>query len=181
MPIELGAPEYTADTFGPKRYSLLATRSSGHSVPIVNGQEQAAGREYAAELLAVEAGTSLVRVQFDLTRAYPAATGHQRLVRTITLDCAAGCLRVEDAMWGPAGITLESVLMTATDQTAALGLQPLDHSALDQVEPLRFRENRGEEVSAYRWSWTPSPAEPSTEADKPLQAGYTISPPQGID
>lgn len=49
LAIELGAPEYTADTFGPNRYALLATRSSGHSVPLVNGQEQMAGRQFAAE------------------------------------------------------------------------------------------------------------------------------------
>lgn len=116
MPIELGAPEYTADTFGPKRYSLLATRSSGHSLPIVNGHEQASGRESAAQVLVVEAGPSLVRVRLDLTGAYPAAAGHH------------------------------------------------------------FRDNRGEESCAWRWYWTPSTAEPSTEADAALQVGYRISP-----
>ncbi|WP_259729173.1 heparinase II/III-family protein [Synechococcus sp. CS-1333] len=176
LAIELGAPEYTADTFGPKRYTLLATRSSGHSVPIVNGHEQAAGRAYAAQLLAVETGASLVRVQLDLTRAYPTAAGHQRLLRTIVLDCAAGCLKVEDALWGNAGIELESVLITDSDDPEALGIEPLASSALQRKECVRFRDNRGEEVSAYRWYWTPSTAEPSTEADKPLLAGYRISP-----
>lgn len=182
LAIELGAPEYTADTFGPKRYTLLATRSSGHSVPIVNGHEQAAGRPYAAQLLAVEAGTNLVRVQLDLTLAYPAAAGHQRLLRTIVLDCAAGCLKVEDALWGNAGIGLESVLISASDDLEALGIEPLATSALQRTECVGFRDNRGEEVSAYRWYWTPSTSEPNPEADKPLLAGYRISPklPHGV-
>lgn len=142
-------------TFGPKRYTLLATRSSGHSLPIVNGHEQASGRESAAQVLVVEAGPSLMRVQLDLHGAYPAAAGHQRLLRTITL---------------------ESVLMSATDQLKVLGLEPLEHCVLHRVEPHHFRDNRGEESCAWRWYWTPSTAEPSTEADAALQVGYRISP-----
>lgn len=47
---DLGAGEYTKEYFsGEKRYGFLCTRSMGHSVPIVNGQEQKAGSEYAAE------------------------------------------------------------------------------------------------------------------------------------
>lgn len=34
---EIGAPEYTHDFFGVKRYEFLAARSLGHSVPLVNG------------------------------------------------------------------------------------------------------------------------------------------------
>jgi hypothetical protein len=183
LAIELGAPEYSADTFGPKRYTLLATRSSGHSLPIVNGHEQAAGRDYAAQLLAVEAGASLVRLQLDLTRAYPAAAGHQRLLRTIVLDCVAGCLNVKDALWGNAGIELESVLITANDDPEVLGIEPLANSALQRTECVRFRDNRGEEMSACRWCWTPATAEPSTEAAAALQAGYRISPKRkhGVD
>jgi hypothetical protein len=156
LAIELGAPEYTADTFGPKRYSLLATRSSGHSVPIVNGVEQAAGRTFAAELLQVEAGLSLVRVQLDLTRVYPAAAGLQRLVRTVELDARAGCLRVEDALWGDGEMRLESVLMSTTDQLDRLAVQPMPGTVLDRVEPLHFRNNTGEEIRVWRWHWRPT-------------------------
>ena len=151
LAIELGAPEYTADTFGPKRYSLLATRSSGHSVPIVNGFEQAAGLEFDAKLMAVEAGSSEVRLQLDLTRAYPVQAGHERLLRTIELNVAAGVLRVKDELWGPPGLVLQSVLMSPSEQMESLGLHPLEDTELNSVEDLFYRDNRGEDKKVYRW------------------------------
>ncbi len=79
------------------------------------------------------------------------AAGHQRLVRTIVLDCVAGCLKVKDALWENAGIELESVLITTSDDPEVLGIEPLANRALQRTEGVRFRDNRGEEVSAYRW------------------------------
>ena len=46
---DLGAGEYTKDYFGDGRYDILCNRSMGHSVPLVNGREQCAGREYRAD------------------------------------------------------------------------------------------------------------------------------------
>lgn len=45
---DLGAGEYTKDYFSDKRYEILCNRSFGHSVPIINGMEQCAGKEYRA-------------------------------------------------------------------------------------------------------------------------------------
>jgi hypothetical protein len=151
LAIELGAPEYTADTFGPKRYGLLATRSSGHSVPIVNGLEQAAGREFNAKLLAVEVGSSDLRVQLDLTRAYPGEAGHERLLRTVVLDVAAAELRVEDELWGAPGLVFQNVLMSSVERIEALGLYLLEGAEVECVEPLLYRDNCGEDKKVYRW------------------------------
>ncbi|MBO5146119.1 MAG: heparinase II/III family protein [Lachnospiraceae bacterium] len=46
---DLGAGEYTKDYFSDKRYDILCNRSAGHSVPLVNGREQCAGKEYCAD------------------------------------------------------------------------------------------------------------------------------------
>lgn len=46
---DLGAGEYTRDYFGDKRYEILCNRSMGHSVPIINGEEQCAGAGYSAD------------------------------------------------------------------------------------------------------------------------------------
>lgn len=47
-----GSPTYTARIFGPDRYEHPHTRTLGHSLPIVNGHEQAPGRERAGTLQA---------------------------------------------------------------------------------------------------------------------------------
>ena len=44
---DLGSGEYTRDYFGEKRYDILCNHSFGHSVPIIDGKGQCAGREYA--------------------------------------------------------------------------------------------------------------------------------------
>lgn len=41
-----GAPVYAAKTFSEERYNNLFCRSLGHSVPVVNGNEQSAGKEF---------------------------------------------------------------------------------------------------------------------------------------
>lgn len=52
---DLGAGEYTKDYFTKeKRYHILCNRSSGHSVPIINGQEQRAGADYASSAFLCE-------------------------------------------------------------------------------------------------------------------------------
>lgn len=45
---DLGAGEYTRDYFGAGRYGILCNRSLGHSVPVINGQEQRSGKAFCA-------------------------------------------------------------------------------------------------------------------------------------
>jgi hypothetical protein len=95
--IEIGAPEYVHGYFGDEsRYTYLAARSLGHAVPFVNGCEQAAGAQFAAQVLSYE--NQLDRVEFvvDLTACYPAAARCRRLVRKFVLARAAGTLEIED-------------------------------------------------------------------------------------
>ncbi|HEU4326138.1 MAG TPA: heparinase II/III family protein [Roseiflexaceae bacterium] len=67
---DLGAGRYTRQYFGAQRYEALHTGSHGHSVPLVNGQPQSAGRDYAASVLAYEPQRDGLRFALDLTRAY---------------------------------------------------------------------------------------------------------------
>jgi len=81
-----GAPKYTAKTFGPKRYEILFCRSRGHSVPLINGQEQPPGGQYRGTL-AVEglnqAGGEK-RATVDMSHAY-GDNSLERLLRRLTL------------------------------------------------------------------------------------------------
>lgn len=46
---DLGCGEYNKDYFGKKRYEILCNRSFGHSVPIINKQEQKEGSKFRAD------------------------------------------------------------------------------------------------------------------------------------
>lgn len=95
MIVDPGAPIYTAKTFGPNRYDMLFCRTRGHSLPLVNGYEQAAGNQYAGTMaVAGLNGSAEKTVTIDLSRAYPDPS-LRRFVRTLHLS-PAGELRVID-------------------------------------------------------------------------------------
>ncbi|CAG0937392.1 hypothetical protein TFLX_06321 [Thermoflexales bacterium] len=70
---DLGAGVYTRQYFSAQRYEAWHTGSQGHSVPVINGQTQRAGREYAASVVRYEPQPRGVAFVLDLTRAYAAA------------------------------------------------------------------------------------------------------------
>ena len=62
-----GWPEYDKWYFGGKRYTdYICAMSQGHSLPIINGQGQKAGAEYAGKLLS----SSGDEITIDLSGAY---------------------------------------------------------------------------------------------------------------
>ncbi|MFO7870208.1 MAG: heparinase II/III family protein [Kiritimatiellia bacterium] len=81
-----GSPRYNSWVFGPRRYEHPHTRTMGHSLPIVNGHEQKAGKRYRGFLRATglnEKGAKTVTA--DIGKAYPDKT-LRRLRREFTLE-----------------------------------------------------------------------------------------------
>jgi hypothetical protein len=64
---DLGAGEYTKDYFGDKRYDIFCNKSEGHNVPIINGQGQQPGREFAARDCRISPDGSMT---LDMAGAY---------------------------------------------------------------------------------------------------------------
>lgn len=62
---DLGAGRYTKDYFNENRYSIFCNSSLSHNVPIINGKEQKAGKEYFATLAYNDN-----KVVTDITKAY---------------------------------------------------------------------------------------------------------------
>ena len=93
---DLGSPSYDAGYFSERRYEYLVARSLGHSVPHVNGTEQAAGEEYAATVTGRTEGEDADTFGLDLSGAYPDAAGLSSLSRVFTLDRARERVRIED-------------------------------------------------------------------------------------
>jgi len=81
--VDLGRGLYTKDYFGPARYSLLQPSSEGHSVAIVNGHPQKAGRTHEASVVRYEREGEALLFKLDLTRAYddPSLMSYRRAFR----------------------------------------------------------------------------------------------------
>lgn len=93
---EIGAPEYQRGFFGPDRYQHIAARSLGHSVPLINGREQAAGASHLGRVRRAETARDEVGFELDLAAAYPAEADCRSAVRTVVLHKTAGRARLTD-------------------------------------------------------------------------------------
>ncbi|MFN4211093.1 MAG: heparinase II/III family protein, partial [Devosia sp.] len=81
-----GRGRYSKAYFGPERYSNIMASSRGHSVPVVNGQEQAEGPQHAATVLGHSHGEGADRLTLAMAAAYPAAAGIAALERDVVFD-----------------------------------------------------------------------------------------------
>jgi len=68
---DMGWGMYSAQYFSEQRYTFICTSSSGHSVPIVDGQLQEAGRERKAQVRAAVCEADRDVLELELAGAYP--------------------------------------------------------------------------------------------------------------
>jgi hypothetical protein len=73
--VDVGVETYTKQTFSPKRYDIWCIRSSAHNVPLVNGIEQAPGRDFQATHLDFGEDGDGAHLAMNLESAYPAKAG----------------------------------------------------------------------------------------------------------
>lgn len=66
---DLGSGEYTVDYFGAGRYEYDCNGSQGHAVPVIDGRNQPAGRQFSSVVLHASTGGT-DELTLDLTRAY---------------------------------------------------------------------------------------------------------------
>lgn len=110
-----GRGRYSKAYFGPERYQNFFASSLGHSVPVVNGREQAAGRAHAATVVEHVQSEAEDRLVLEMAAAYPAEAGIERLERRVGLkrDVVGGVVALEDQFQfkqGPG--VFQSVLVT---------------------------------------------------------------------
>lgn len=90
---DLGAGEYTKDSFSDKRYTIFTNNSFSHSVPVINGNGQKTGKEYCAREYAFGDGSS---ASMDIAPAY-GEEALSSLIRTLTFDSNAHKLTLRDS------------------------------------------------------------------------------------
>ncbi|MCU0793209.1 MAG: heparinase II/III-family protein [Opitutaceae bacterium] len=181
--VEIGAPEYVRGFFGEHRYTYLAARSLGHSVPFVNGREQAAGRHFAATVREARVGGDVVRFSADLAHAYPTEAGIRTLLREIILEKTAGRLSVTDTCELADSGAFETLLITESPVTlegddallatprAKLRVAPAPGTRLLGVETLPYRGHQGTDEQIHRLRLGPTDA----SATARHRLGYVVT------
>ncbi len=111
---DLGAGEYTAQYFKDEtRYGYIVCSSLGHSVPVINGHGQQAGREFACGEFVCETRQENCGVRLSFAGAY-GDDALKSLVRELHYDLSAETLRVEDRFESE-GCLIEENLVTQGD------------------------------------------------------------------
>ncbi|KQX40344.1 hypothetical protein ASD04_06865 [Devosia sp. Root436] len=113
-----GRGRYSKAYFGPDRYQNIMASSRGHSVPVVNGHEQAEGAERAASVVGHSHGADRDVLTIDMAAAYPEAAGLIQLRREVALDRQApgGRITLNDSFaFANGGGDFQSVLVTPLD------------------------------------------------------------------
>lgn len=83
--VDVGPEAYSGKTFTNERYTIWTTRSLYHNAPIINGTEQAPGKQYKATQLKADIRKSYASFSLDIAQAYPAEAKVQRWIRSATL------------------------------------------------------------------------------------------------
>lgn len=94
---DLGGGHYTKDYFGAGRYDYLVTSSRGHSVPLIEGKEQKAGKDSRAAILGVDISEGgQAKICMELSSAYEVPS-LQSFVRRAAVSWEKGTIRISDS------------------------------------------------------------------------------------
>ncbi len=114
---DLGCGEYTKEYFSDKRYTIFCNRGAGHNIPLIDGGDQCAGKEYRADVFAVpERGTAVIRFEAAYGKPYL-----RRLERRLHLDEATGELTVTDTALSDREAEFKENLVTRLPAAVAEG------------------------------------------------------------
>lgn len=165
---EIGAPEFRKDYFGEKRYQFLASRTSGHSLPISNGSEQVAGPRHVSSVISREIDANHVLFSVELTNCYPSTAHCTEIVRGFELDKRKGILRVKDFYDLSKQDSFETAVMTDFDAVIKgavailktpfgdVFIRPADDTILVGTEELDYRDSGGVSRKIYRVTMRPA-------------------------
>jgi heparinase II/III-like protein len=84
--IDIGRPTYTRQTFSSRRYEIWAFQSAFHNLPTINGVDQKAGRQYAADQVSYDMNDKQAHIVMDIASAYPKESDAKSWKRKVTLQ-----------------------------------------------------------------------------------------------
>ncbi len=84
--IDLGREEYSAKTFGSKRYEIWTMQSGYHNLPVINGVDQKEGANFKADKTTFTANSKSAAFSTDIAASYPKDAAVKSWVRGYTLN-----------------------------------------------------------------------------------------------
>lgn len=109
--IDVGIGTYSKDLFTKKRYTLWATRSANHNVPIIDGLEQRHGDAYRARGVMHRAGENKDELYMDIIEAYPIGP-NAAWKRKLSLSRLEQCVEISDDFSFDTAKKVEIVMLT---------------------------------------------------------------------
>lgn len=165
---EIGQPEYVKEYFEPaQRYEFLAARTQGHSLPVINGCEQAAGEAFTSKILHYHEDDNGVELTMDLGKCYPAAAQCRQYTRSFQFNKKSPSLEVADQFELDSISALETAIITTCEVAEqdgqvilsgagfAASLVPLPDTRLGSIERLSYAAHSGETAYVTRISFSP--------------------------
>jgi Heparinase II/III-like protein. len=107
--IDVGRGTYTARTFSKNRYDIWFNTSAYHNLPMINGYQQAEGREFAASAVKYNHKGNISQLTLDIAKAYPREAGIQSWIRTVEMNKRQG-ITIQDCY--RASVPLQSLSQT---------------------------------------------------------------------
>lgn len=94
--IDVGSGTYTSRTFSKDRYKLWFNTSSYHNLPTINGDEQGAGRKFAATDEKYQQEKKYSQLSMDIAKAYPKEAGVKSWLREVKMNKDKDMIEVKD-------------------------------------------------------------------------------------
>lgn len=94
--IDVGSGTYTARTFSRDRYKLWFNTSAYHNVPAINGNEQGAGKKYAATDVKYRQEKKYSKLDMDIAQSYPEDAGIKSWLREVRMNKDKNIIEVRD-------------------------------------------------------------------------------------
>jgi hypothetical protein len=120
--IDAGVGVYTRQTFSAERYTIWTMQSAYHNLPLIDGHQQAPGREYHARDVHADITPEHAALTLDIAGAYPAEVGLRRWERTVRLERGANPRIVLDDRYDldhqPQTLALHLLVAGLVDTTA---------------------------------------------------------------
>ena len=177
--IDVGREEYTAKTFGSKRYEIWTMQSLFHNLPLINGVAQKNGENYKASHTTFTADSKKACFSTDISGAYPAEAKVKTWTRSYTLNRGRN-FKILDAyeLTAKNGLTASNLITSCKVKEINPGILQFEGDGYKLnmiynptiVNPkIRFIEVTDSKLRNY---WTKGVTQVSLEIIKPGLRGY---------